>query len=206
MATLSLTRRRGWPATLVDGDVVLRPLRMRDAAAWSELRLTNEEWLRPWEPTSTEGYRERNTVAAFPGLLRVLRRQARAGTHLPFAIEFQGRLVGQLTVGNIVHGAYNGAYLGYWVDARHAGRGICPRAVALAVDHCFGAAGLHRVEANIRPENTASRRVVEKLGFREEGLLRRFLNIDGDYRDHVHYALTVEDVPGGLLRRWTAGR
>jgi ribosomal-protein-alanine N-acetyltransferase len=179
---------------------------MRDAAAWSEIRLANEEWLRPWEPTSTDSFAQRNTVGAFPGLLRVHRRQARAGTHFPFAIDHGGRLVGQLTVGNIVHGAYNGAYLGYWVDRRYAGRGICPHAVAMVVDHCFGTAGLHRLEANIRPENTASRRVVEKLGFREEGLLRRFLNIDGDYRDHIHYAVTREDVPEGMLRRWTSRR
>jgi ribosomal-protein-alanine N-acetyltransferase len=176
---------------------------MRDAAAWSEMRLANEEWLRPWEPTSTESFVERNTIAAYSGMLRVLRRQARAGTHLPFGIEYAGRLVGQLTVGNIVLGAYNGAYLGYWVDSRFAGRGICPHAVALVVDHCFGAGGLHRLEANIRPENVASRRVVEKLGFRQEGMFARFLNIDGAYRDHVHYALTSEDVPGGLLKRWS---
>jgi ribosomal-protein-alanine N-acetyltransferase len=187
----------------VDGDLVVRPLRMRDAAAWSEMRLANEEWLRPWEPTVPESFVERNTIAAYSGMLRVLRRQARTGTHLPFGIEVGGRLVGQLMVGNIVHGAYNGAYLGYWVDSRFAGRGICPHAVALVVDHCFGAAGLHRIEVNIRPENAASRRVVEKLGFRVEGMFARFLNIDGAYRDHVHYALTAEDVPEGLLHRWS---
>ena len=192
---------RGWPTVLTDGELVLRPLRLRDAAAWSEVRLANEEWLRPWEPTAPDDYADRNSVSAFTGILRVLRRQARAGTHLPFGVFVHGRLVGQLTVGNVVLGAYRGAYLGYWVDHRFAGRGICPRAVALAVDHCFDVVGLHRVEANVRPENVASRRVVEKLGFREEGLHLRYLNIDGAYRDHVHYALTVEDVPDGLMHR-----
>jgi ribosomal-protein-alanine N-acetyltransferase len=72
----------------------------------------------------------------------------------------------------------------------------------MAVDHCFFVVGLHRIEASIRPENQASRRVVEKLGFREEGLRRRYLHIDGAWRDHLCYALTVEDVPGGLLARW----
>ena len=66
----------------------------------------------------------------------------------------------------------------------------------------FMVVGLHRVEASIRPENQASRRVVEKLGFREEGLRRRYLHIDGSWRDHLCYALTVEDVRGGLLARW----
>ena len=66
----------------------------------------------------------------------------------------------------------------------------------MAIDHCFFVVGLHRVEASIRPENHASRRVVEKLGFREEGLRRRYLHIDGAWRDHLCYALTVEDVRG----------
>ena len=96
-------------------------------------------------------------------------------------------------------GSARSAQIGYWVDKRVAGRGVIPTAVALAVDHCFFTVGLHRLEANIRPENTASRRVVEKLGFREEGIRRRHLHIDGAWRDHICYALTVEDVPGGPL-------
>ena len=193
----------GWPATLADGRVTLRPFRGRDAAAWSEVRLTNEEWLTPWEPLAPGYYDERNSAAAFSPMLRALRKQARAGQTMPFSIWWdRTRYAGQLTVGNIVRGSLNGGYLGYWVDRRLAGRGIMPTAVALAVDHCFTAGGLHRVECNIRPENDASRRVVEKLGFREEGLRRRYLYIDGAWRDHVHYALTVEDVPEGCLRRW----
>jgi ribosomal-protein-alanine N-acetyltransferase len=135
-------------------------------------------------------------------MLRTLRRQARQGTALPFAVTLDGRLAGQLTVGNVVRGAFNSAYVGYWVDQNVAGQGVMPTALALAIDHCFGAVGLHRVEANVRPENTASRRVVEKLGFREEGLHQRYLAIDGAYRDHIGYALTVEDVPEGMVRRW----
>ena len=99
-------------------------------------------------------------------------------------------------------GAFNSAYVGYWVDQAVAGRGVMPTALALVVDHCFGPARLHRIEANIRPENVASKRVVEKLGFRDEGLHHRYLAIDGAYRDHIGYAVTVEDVPEGMLRRW----
>lgn len=201
-----MTRPPGWPATLRHGDVVLRPFRLRDAAAWSEARLANEDWLSPWEPRppETTTYAEGNSVAAYPAMLRGLRRRARQGSQLAFAICWQDRLVGQLTVGSIVRGALNGAHLGYWMDGRYAGRGIGPTAVALVVDHCFGPVGLHRVEANVRPENTASLRVVTKLGFREEGTRLRFLAIDGAYRDHVCFALTTEDVPGGLLARWVA--
>ena len=91
---------------------------------------------------------------------------------------------------------------GYWLDEADAGRGSRPSALAMAVDHCFLLVGLHRIEATIRPENRPSRRVVEKLGFREEGLRRKSLHIDGHWRDHLCYALTVEDVQGGLLPRW----
>lgn len=184
-------------------------MRWRDRAAWSAVRLANEHWLAPWEstPPGTVGsFAQRHTRAAYGPQFRALRRAAREGTTLPFMIVYDGQLVGQLTVGNIVRGSSNSAVLGYWVDSRVAGRGIAPVSVALAVDHCFGPVGLHRVEANIRPENAASRRVVAKLGFREEGLHLRYLAIDGAYRDHICYALTAEEVPGGLLRRYVGSR
>ena len=73
-------------------------------------------------------------------------------------------------------------------------------AVALVCDHAFGAVGLHRVQADIRPENVPSQRLVERLGFQREGLLRRYLDIDGDWRDHLAYALLAEDLPGGVAR------
>lgn len=137
---------------------------------------------------------------------RALRRQARDGEALPFVVTYDGRLAGQLTIGSIVYGSLNSGYAGYWVDEAVAGRGVMPTAVALAVDHCFGAMSLHRIEANVRPENLSSRRVVEKLGFREEGVRLRYLHIDGAYRDHVCYAITAEEVPGGLLRRWRSAQ
>lgn len=197
----------GWPAELADGRVGVRPLRLRDGNAWVEIRRRNAAWLAPWEAT-VPGTRwsPRDDPGAFLPMARQLRRQARGGSVLPFVVTYDGRLAGQLTVGNVVRGALNSAYVGYWVDAAVAGRGVIPTALALVVDHCFGPVRLHRVEANIRPENAASRRVVEKLGFREEGLHRSYLHIDGGYRDHLTFALTREDVPGGLLARWRAQR
>lgn len=134
-------------------------------------------------------------------MVRRYNAQARAGESLPWVITYEGRLVGQLTVSSITWGSARMASAGYWVDRDIAGRGVVPTALALAVDHCFFAVGLHRVEVNIRPENRASLRVVEKLGFREEGVRERFLHIDGDWRDHRSFALTVDEVPGGLVRR-----
>jgi ribosomal-protein-alanine N-acetyltransferase len=193
----------GWPARLADGPIGLRPLRIRDAAAWSEVRRRNAAWLAPWEATPPDGaFAYRESVSTFTGMARALRRQARSGMALPFAVTYDDRLVGQLTIGNIVRGSLNAGYAGYWIDERVAGRGLMPTALALAVDHCFVVVGLHRVEANVRPENVASRRVVEKLGFRDEGLRRRYLHIAGGYRDHICYSIVREDVPDGLLRRW----
>jgi ribosomal-protein-alanine N-acetyltransferase len=195
---------RGWPASLAEGPVGLRPLRLRDAAIWRDVRIRNAEWLRPWEPSNPETPLFRSGVGPYLGMVQTMRREARQGLALPWVVTYDGEFAGQLTIGAIVWGSARSAQIGYWVDKTVAGRGVMPTAVALAVDHSFRNVGLHRVEANIRPENTASRRVVEKLGFREEGVRQRHLHIDGAWRDHICYALTIEDVPGGMLSRWRA--
>lgn len=194
----------GWPAVLTDGPVTLRPHHRRDARPWSEVRRANQDWLQPWEPTPGQPWDEANSPWVFRALLRELKRSARLGTSMPFAVCYEDRLVGSLTIGNIVRRAFCSGYAGYWVDHRVAGRGVIPTALALAVDHAFQRGALHRIEVNIRPENAASRRVVEKLGFREEAYHRNYLHIGGAWRDHIGYALTTEDVApdGGLLARW----
>lgn len=194
----------GWPARLREGRVELRPLRLRDATAWREVRTRNARWLRPWEATLPMS--EHDAPATYGSMVRRLRAEAREGRGLPFALTVDGAFAGQVTVGGISRGSLLSAYIGYWIDQRLAGRGIMPTAVALATDHCFGAVGLHRVEINIRPENAASLRVVEKLGFRPEGLRERYLHIDGDWRDHLTFALCADEVPGGVLSRWQASR
>lgn len=196
----------GWPARLADGPVGLRPIRAKDASAWRAVRARNAEWLRPWEATLPGESSEAGRAPGFRGMVRILRRQARAGASLPFVVTYREQddecLVGQLTVGGITLGSARWAQIGYWIDRAYAGRGIIPTAVALATDHCFFVLGLHRIEISIRPENAPSLRVVEKLGFREEGLRPRYLHIDGAWRDHVAFALTREEVPEGLLNRW----
>ncbi|WP_088283557.1 GNAT family N-acetyltransferase [Kineosporia sp. A_224] len=192
---------RPWPVRLREGDVLLRPLRVRDSRRWRAVRNENSQWLAPWEATHPD---EHSLPPSFAQMVRSFSREARAGRLLPFAVEVEDRLVGQLTVSGISWGSLRSAQIGYWVDRRVAGRGIIPAGVALVVDHCFFTLGLHRIEVNIRPENAASLRVVTKLGFRPEGLRRRYLHIDGAWRDHATFALTVEDVPGGLLPRWRA--
>ena len=195
---------RGWPVTLRHHEVGLRPLARRDASTWARLRAENLEWLTPWEATLPPG--GGRPPASYLTMIGALRRRAREGTTMPFAITWSGAMVGQLSVNSITGGSAQSASIGYWIARSHAGRDIVPTAVALVTDHLLGPAGLHRVEIAIRPENTASLRVVEKLGFVEFGLAPRYLHIAGDWRDHRLFQLTAEDVPEGLLVRWTAGR
>jgi ribosomal-protein-alanine N-acetyltransferase len=194
-----MTTHPGWPAELSAGPVSLRPPRLRDARPWSEVRLRNQPWLEPWEPTSPFPWAERNSSTAWPQLHSALRKAARAGTMLPFMISYGGRLCGQMTVSNIVHGVQRSCTVGYWVDGALAGRGIVPTALALVIDHCFTTVHLHRVEVDIRPENRASLRVVEKLGLRREGYYERYLDIDGGWRDHLGFAITVEELAGRTM-------
>ena len=197
-------RHPGWPARLGPlvtdaGTVVLRPPRLRDAAAWSRIRIRDRAYLQRWEPTSVGSWQERNSRMAWPAQWSALRGLGRRGQALPFTITVDGDLAGQLTIGNIVRGALRSGWIGYWVTQQLAGGGVATAAVALAVDHCFGPVGLHRLEATVRPENAPSVRVLEKSGFRREGLFERYLDVAGDWRDHYVYGLTAEELPAGAV-------
>ena len=187
--------------TLHDGDVTIRAVKLRDARPLERELLDNRGWQRRWEATNPVGPMSFDVR----GSIRNLLSHAREGYGLPFIIEHDGQLAGQLNVSSIAYGSLSSATIGYWVSERFAGKGVTPTAVALATDHCFFSMGLHRMEICIRPENDPSLRVVEKLGFRYEGLRRRYIHINGDWRDHFCFALTVDDVPQGVLRRWQSG-
>lgn len=193
-----------WPAELRHGPITLRPLRRRDEAEWLRVRRENHDWLQPWEATVPPGAAP--GPATFGALVRALNTQAKQGRSLPFAVcvddAGRSRFAGQVTVSGIVHGSAQTGQIGYWIDRAYAGRGIIPLAVAMACDHCW-AAGLHRIEIAIRPENAPSLRVVAKLGFRFEGTRPAYLHIDHDWRDHHVFALNREEVPGGLVARLT---
>lgn len=188
--------------TLTEGSVELRPIRRWDRRAWESVRRSNQEWLRPWEPTQpipTDG-----PPPTFAAMVSGLRAEGRAGRLMPWVLTYEGRLVGQLTMGGITYGSLRGAHVGYWLDKQYAGHGLMPMAVAMAVDHAFGVMQLHRMEITMRVENHPSRRVAEKLGFRFEGVRPRYLHIDGDWRDHMVYALHSDELdtvaPHGLRR------
>ena len=179
--------------------MVARSLRRSDADEWQAVRARNHDWLRPWDATVPPGATPR--PSSYKDVVRSLLHQARRGQCLPFVVEVDGRFVGQVTVSNVTRGSAQWASIGYWLSADAAGHGVAPRAVAMVIDHCFGPVGLHRVEICVRPENTNSLRVVEKLGLEQVGYAPRFLHIDGAWRDHRIFAVTVEECPEGITAR-----
>jgi ribosomal-protein-alanine N-acetyltransferase len=133
---------RGWPATLyesrlLDEPVALRPVRVRDARIWREIRVRNAPWLRPWEPTNPETPLYRSSLSPYVSMVRAMRREARIGQALPWVVTYGDEFAGQLTVGSIVWGSARSGQVGYWIDEKFAGRGIIPTALAMAVDHSF---------------------------------------------------------------------
>ena len=183
---------------LTHGEISLRIIKPRDAKTVERLVLSNRAWLKPWEATNPHG----PTSFDFKAQIRGLLRQLENDEGLPFLFLYKGEIVGQLNVANILHGSVSSCVIGYWIIPEVAGKGITPTAVALAMDYVFKVVGLHRVEIDIRPENEASIRVVEKLGLRHEGLKKNYIHINNAWRDHLVFALTAEEVPDGVLNRW----
>lgn len=183
---------------LTHGEISLRIIKPRDAKTLERLVLSNRTWLKPWEATNPHG----PTSFDFKSQIRGLLRQLENDEGLPFLILYKGEIVGQLNVANILHGSVSSCVVGYWIIPEVAGKGITPTAVALAIDYVFKVVGLHRVEIDIRPENEASIRVVEKLGLRPEGLKKNYIHINNAWRDHLVFALTADEVPDGVLNRW----
>lgn len=202
-------RHPGWPVRLGPlrvpaGEVALRPPRLADAGVWSRIRMRDQRYLEEWEPVSPGTWAERNAALSWLAQWSTLRGLARRGASIPLVITLDGVFAGQITVGGVVRGALRSGWVGYWVGSHAARGGVATAAVALVVDHCFAQGGLHRVEATVRPENEPSLRVLRKLGFREEGLFQRYLEVAGAWRDHRCLALTTEDVPDGLVARLLA--
>ena len=196
----------GWPEPTptvhVPGATLrLRPLAASDGKSWARMRIQDEEILRPVEPTVPGTWEEAHSQAAWRSNWQNLRRFARDGIIVPLAIELDDRFIGQVTLGNIQHGAIGECWVGYWVYSRFAGRGIATVACALGVDHAFARIGLHRVTATYLPSNPASGKVLANVGFREEGFLRENLHIDGAWQDHHYVALVKEDFASTAVER-----
>ena len=171
--------------------VVLRPPRAADHAAWSALRDGSRDYLQPWEPAWPE---DDLTKAAFRRRLSIYAREMELGNAWPFFVFIdEGRtLVGAVTLSNVRRGVAETGTLGYWIGRPFAGRGHTTAAVRGVVGFAFDRVKLHRLEAACLPTNLASRRVLEKSGFRNEGRARAYLKINGEWADHLLFGL-VED-------------
>jgi ribosomal-protein-alanine N-acetyltransferase len=188
--------QHSWPLVLTSGDITLRPLRLRDKKEWDRIRSSNRQWLAPWEATLPRipGDDSAGDLPRFFQMVGSNNREGRAGRTISLIIWFQGRLVGQITMGGIVFGALRGAHIGYWVDIKHTNQGITTRAVEMLTQYGFDLLHLHRIEINLCPENEASRRVAEKAGYHLEGERPRFLHIDGQWRDHICFVRENADI------------
>jgi [ribosomal protein S5]-alanine N-acetyltransferase len=182
--------------TRLDGRrVVLRPLDVRDFSAWREVRRRNTDWLTRWEPRRLAGQPDVvESKDAFAARCSARAREWQLGTGYGFGIFTEdGALAGEINLSSVQRGPFQNAYVGYWIDEAHAGRGYTPEAVVVAARYGFEELGLHRLQIAIIPRNRASRRVVEKLALREEGVALRYLEINGVWEDHVRYGITSEE-------------
>jgi ribosomal-protein-alanine N-acetyltransferase len=165
-----------------------------DFAAWREVRRRNAEWLTKWEPQRVAGAPDVvEDKDAFASRCAARERERQLGTGHGFGIFVDGQFAGEINLNAIQRGPFQSAYIGYWVDEAQAGHGYVPEAVVLVVRFAFEDLHLHRVQIAIIPRNMASRRVVEKLEIRNEGVAERYLEINGLWEDHIRYAITSEE-------------
>lgn len=180
---------------LSDQELTLRPPRYSDFEKWREVRLASRAFLAPFEPAWADN---ELTANGFRARIRRYAKEAseQSGYTFFLMLDDNGRtepeLAGGITVSNVRRRAAQSASLGYWMGAEHAGKGLMTRGVCLILAFVFGELRLHRLEAACLPHNSASIRVLEKNGFRKEGVAESYLLINGKWQDHVLFALTHE--------------
>jgi [ribosomal protein S5]-alanine N-acetyltransferase len=169
----------------------IRRLARSDAEALAKLRAENRSFFEPWEP---ERPPDLDTLTGQLRDITIRERDWAADRRYSFAIVAEdGSIVGAVILSNVSRGAFQNATIGYYVASAYNGRGYATAAVKQAVGYAFTSVGLHRVEAGVMDHNPASKRVLEKAGFRYEGFARNYLRIDGAWRDHHIFAITKED-------------
>lgn len=174
--------------------VMMRPLVAPDFPAWSDVRMRNERWLVPWEPSRLpnqgDPMRDRDVFAA---RCAARDRDRQLGVAYAFGLFVDGNLAGEVNLNNLVRGAQQTGTIGYWIDQARAGKAYVAEGVCVLMRFAFEELRLHRLEVCIIPRNDNSRRVVDKLQLREEGVAQRFLEINGVWEDHVRYGITFEE-------------
>jgi [ribosomal protein S5]-alanine N-acetyltransferase len=196
--------------------IKLRPLVSTDFTAWQEVRRRNAAWLTPWEPARNPNLPDVvESGEAFAMRCSARERERQLGTGFGFGIFVpdgggprpSDRFCGEINLSSMQRGPFQSAYVGYWIDQAQAGHGYMPEAVVLLARFAFEQVHLHRIQISIIPRNHRSRRVVEKLKLRDEGVAQRYLEINGVWEDHLRYALTIEewqDRKDELTREWLA--
>jgi len=189
-------------ARLETSRVALRAPRAIDIAELRSVLGRNADHLRPWSPSPPPG----TNPLGFTELGRSIARQRRewkAGTAYVFVAllrQLREPIIGRVALTSVLRGPWQSAQLGYWLDAANAGRGLMSEGVELALAFAFERLGLHRLQAAVMPHNQASRCILIKRGFREEGYVKRYLRIGGAWEDHVIYGLTAEEWRPASLR------
>ncbi|MHB1089460.1 MAG: GNAT family N-acetyltransferase [Ilumatobacteraceae bacterium] len=174
--------------------IMLRPLASQDFEAWSEVRNRNSSWLQPWEPQIPPNIADPSKHRdAFSNRCAARDRERTVGNNFSFGLFVDGAFTGEVNLNNVLRGAMQCCTIGYWIDEARAGNGYIAEAVILLSRFAFDELQLHRIEVCVIPRNTNSRRVMEKLKFREEGIALRYLEINGVWEDHVRYGFTVEE-------------
>ncbi len=179
---------------LIGRRVLLRPLVVSDFEAWREVRRRSRDWLVRWEPRPLPGQPDATTDRrVFAARCGARERERQLGTGYGFGVFVEGRFSGEINLSSVQRGPYQNAYVGYWIDEAVAGHGYTPESFIVVARFAFEDLALHRLQASIIPRNTASRRVAEKLGLRNEGTAIRYLEINGVWEDHIRYAITAEE-------------
>ena len=191
---MRVTKSRHTKGSLYGKRVMLRSLQVSDFSEWNKVRLGNINWLTKWEPTRPSGIPDViNDRNAFGARCNARDRERHLGSGYGFGVFVKGKFCGEINLSSIQRGPFQSCYVGYWIDEGHAGNGYTPEALAVVLKYAFEDLDLHRVQVAIIPRNSSSRRVVEKLSLREEGIAERYLEINGKWEDHIRYAFTSEE-------------
>lgn len=174
--------------------VMLRALTLADFEAWRDVRQSSADWLLKWEP-------KKNLHAPDPTVDRdafavrcsARQRERQLGSGFGFGIFVEGEFVGEINLSSVQRGAFQSGYVGYWIAQSAAGQGYVPESLVVLARFAFEELYLHRLQISIIPRNAPSRRVMEKLGLRDEGIALRYLEINGVWEDHVRYAITADE-------------
>ena len=173
--------------------VFLRPPKRRDALKWQKLRMSSKSFLAPWEPSWDSSSCTRRAYLRYFKNSNYLANMDRAYSFLIFKTDDK-TLLGGINVGNVRRGVAQSASLGYWIGEKHSRNGYMKEALKLLIPSLFIDLRLNRIEAATLEENIASKNLLKKIGFKKEGVLRKYLKINGAWRDHILYGLLENDL------------